>query len=45
MQQVLKTIGILVFAATSMAAETHPILPIGSGAPDFALERTERPIV
>jgi len=41
MQQVLKTIGILVFAATSMAAETHPILPIGSGAPDFALEGTD----
>jgi peroxiredoxin len=32
---------IFLFSITSMAAETHPILPIGSAAPDFGLPGTD----
>jgi peroxiredoxin len=32
---------LFIVAVASMAAETHPILPIGSAAPDFALQGTD----
>jgi peroxiredoxin len=37
----LRVAFLLIVAAASMAAETHPILPIGSAAPDFALQGTD----
>ncbi len=36
-----KTAFVLLFSLSAMAAETHPILPIGSPAPDFALPGTD----
>ena len=41
MRHILKAVGLLFVAAASIAAETHPILPIGSAAPDFALTGTD----
>jgi peroxiredoxin len=41
MKEILKVVFLLVVAIASMAAETHPILPIGSPAPDFALRGTD----
>jgi peroxiredoxin len=41
MKEILKVVFLLVVAIASMAAETHPILPIGSPAPDFALQGTD----
>src|SRR5580658_1287061 len=41
MKEMLKVAFLLVVAAASMAAETHPILTIGSAAPDFALPGTD----
>jgi peroxiredoxin len=37
----LKITFLLIVAVATMAAETHPILPIGSTAPDFALPGTD----
>jgi peroxiredoxin len=37
----LKAVFVLLFSMTAMAAESHPILPIGSPAPDFALPGTD----
>jgi peroxiredoxin len=37
----LKVAFALLFSLTAMAAENHPILPIGSPAPDFALPGTD----
>jgi peroxiredoxin len=37
----LKITFLFIVAAVSVAAETHPILPIGSPAPDFALPGTD----
>jgi peroxiredoxin len=37
----LKVTFLFIVAAVSVAAETHPILPIGSPAPDFALPGTD----
>ena len=41
MRHIIKAVGLVFIAAVSIAAETHPILPIGSGAPDFALTGTD----
>lgn len=41
MRKMLRVAFLLIVAAASMAAETHPILPIGSAAPDFALQGTD----
>jgi peroxiredoxin len=41
MREMLKITFLLIVAVASMAAETHPILPIGSTAPDFALPGTD----
>ena len=41
MRHMFKAVGLVFIAAVSIAAETHPILPIGSGAPDFALTGTD----
>jgi peroxiredoxin len=41
MRNMFKAVGLVFIAAASIAAETHPILPIGSGAPDFALTGTD----
>jgi peroxiredoxin len=42
MRHILKAVGLVSIAAASIAAETtHPILPIGSMAPDFALTGTD----
>ena len=41
MRHMFKAVGLVFIAAASIAAETHPILPIGSGAPDFALTGTD----
>jgi peroxiredoxin len=41
MNALLKVAFLFTFAAASMAAETHPILAIGSAAPDFALPGTD----
>jgi thiol-disulfide isomerase/thioredoxin len=37
----LRVAFLFIVAAVSLAAETHPILPIGSPAPDFALPGTD----
>lgn len=41
MKEMSKIIFLLVAAVASVSAETHPILPIGSAAPDFALQGTD----
>jgi peroxiredoxin len=41
MKKLLRVTFLIVFAAATMAAETHPILAIGSAAPDFALPGTD----
>ena len=41
MRHMFKAVGLVFIAAVSIAAETHQILPIGSGAPDFALTGTD----
>jgi peroxiredoxin len=41
MNRILKVAFVLIFAVGLTAAETHPILPIGSAAPDFALPGTD----
>jgi len=41
MRHIIKAVGLVFIAAVSIAAETHQILPIGSGAPDFALTGTD----
>jgi len=41
MRRMLNVASLLIVAAASIAAETHPILPIGSTAPDFALQGTD----
>ena len=41
MRKMLKVTCMIIVVATSMAAQTHPILPIGSAAPDFALPGTD----
>jgi peroxiredoxin len=41
MKEMLKVIFLFIVLVASMAAETHPILPIGSAAPDFALPGTD----
>jgi peroxiredoxin len=37
----LRVVFLFIVAVASVAAETHPILPIGSAAPDFALQGTD----
>jgi peroxiredoxin len=37
----LKAAFLLLFSMAAMAAESHPILPLGSAAPDFALPGTD----
>jgi peroxiredoxin len=41
MKKMLRVAFLLFIAVASMAAESHPILPIGSAAPDFALPGTD----
>ena len=41
MKAMLKVSFLFIVSVASMAAETHPILPIGSAAPDFALPGTD----
>jgi len=41
MRGMLRVAFLFIVAAVSLAAETHPILPIGSPAPDFALPGTD----
>jgi peroxiredoxin len=41
MREMLKLTFLFLVAVASLAAETHPILPIGSPAPDFALQGTD----
>ncbi len=41
MNTLLNVVFLFTFAAASTAAETHPILAIGSAAPDFALPGTD----
>jgi peroxiredoxin len=41
MREMLKVAFLFIVLVASMAAETHPILPIGSTAPDFALPGTD----
>jgi peroxiredoxin len=41
MSRVLRVTFLSIVLVASMAAETHPILPIGSPAPDFALPGTD----
>ena len=41
MREMLKITFLFIVAAVSVAAETHPILPIGSPAPGFALPGTD----
>ena len=41
MKQMLTVALLFIVAAGTMAAETHPILPLGSAAPDFALPGTD----
>jgi thiol-disulfide isomerase/thioredoxin len=40
-EEMFKAAFILLFSASALAAENHPILPIGSAAPDFALPGTD----
>jgi peroxiredoxin len=41
MKEMLRVAFLLIVTVASMAAETHPILTIGSAAPDFALPGTD----
>jgi peroxiredoxin len=41
MKEILKVTFLFIVLVASVAAETHPILPIGSAAPDFALPGTD----
>ena len=41
MREMLRVTFLFIVAVASMAAETHPILPIGSAAPNFALQGTD----
>jgi len=41
MKEMLNAAFLFIFSVASMAAETHPILRIGSAAPDFALQGTD----
>jgi peroxiredoxin len=41
MRNMLRVAFLFIAVVASMAAETHPILPIGSAAPDFALPGTD----
>jgi peroxiredoxin len=40
-REMLKVAFVLLFSMTAMAAQSHPILPIGSAAPEFALPGTD----